>query len=287
MTLILSIDFEDMAHDMKRDLGLWETGPIRAEALWQSYLDIDAFLRTHGKATGQKATFFCTGVIADQEPGLIAKIAADGHEIACHYHFHDRMDGQDIAVVDRMLGRAKSALEDASGTKVLGFRAPQFRIDRSGPSQYRTVMRHFEYDSSFPARTREEVSAFRAAMGLGDFPILPIYRGEIMGRGFRLGGSYLKLFPGTLARRMITAAKNDGLIPHIYLHPYEFTASGSYRLSSSERRPLGMTRSLYWGVRQAQWHRAGNRGLPSKLARLIGDDGLAGRLDRLLTDMSA
>lgn len=287
MSLILSIDFEDMAHDMKRDLGLWETGPIRADALWQSYHDIDAFLRAHGGATGQKATFFCTGVIAEQEPDLIARIAADGHEIACHYHFHDRMDGQDITIVDRMLGRAKAALEDASGVTVRGFRAPQFRIDRTEPSQYRTVMRYFDYDSSFPAADREEVAAFRAAVDLGDFPILPIYRGQIMGQNFRLGGSYLKLFPGAMARRSIAAAEAAGFAPHIYLHPYEFTANGSYRLSSRERRPLGMPRALYWGVRQEQWHRAGNRSLPTKLAHLIGRDGLAGRLDDLVPTIKA
>ncbi|RNF34702.1 polysaccharide deacetylase family protein [Paracoccus methylarcula] len=287
MPLILSIDFEDMAHDMKRDLGLWETGPIRTEALWQSYHDIDDFLRAHGGARGRKATFFCTGLIAEQAPDLIARIAADGHEIACHYHFHDRMDGQDVATIDRMLGRARTALEDASGTSVRGFRAPQFRIDRTGPAQYQAVMRHFDYDSSFPAESREEVAAFRAAMGLGDFPILPIYRGRVMGRHFRLGGSYLKLFPGVMARRLIADAEKAGFAPHIYLHPYEFTASGSYRLSFGERLPLGMARTLYWGVRQEQWHRAGNRGLPAKLARLIGHDGLAGRLGDLVPAIRA
>lgn len=287
MSLILSIDFEDMAHDMKRDLGLWETGPIRADALWQSYHDIDAFLRAHGGATGQKATFFCTGVIAEQEPDLISRIATDGHEIACHYHFHDRMNCQDLVTVDRMLGRAKTALEDASGAGVRGFRAPQFRIDRTGPSQYRAVMRHFDYDSSFPAGNRKEVAAFRAAMGLGDFPILPIYRGQVMGQSFRLGGSYLKLFPSTMAHRLITAAEEAGFTPHIYLHPYEFTANGSYRLSYRERRPLGAARASYWGVRQEQWHRMGNRGLPTKLAHLIGRDGLAGRLCDLVPAIKA
>lgn len=286
--MYLSIDFEDFAHDLKRDLGLWETGPLRLDALWQSYLTIDAFLARHGGPDGRRATFFCTGVIADQAPDLIARIAGDGHEIACHYHFHDEMDRQDLPTVTRMLARARDALEAASGQPVRGFRAPKFRIDRSAPDQYRAVAAIFGYDSSFPTGDLAELTAFRRAAGLDDFPILPIFAGRFRGRGpaLRLGGTYLKLFPQAVAHDLVAQARGAGFAPHIYLHPYEFAADGRYTLSATERRPLGWRKAAYWGLRQAQWNRIGNDGLSGKLAALIGAGGLAGRLDRDLAAAS-
>ncbi|WBU63655.1 polysaccharide deacetylase family protein [Paracoccus aerodenitrificans] len=278
MSLHLSIDFEDIAHDQKRDLGLWETGPLRIDALWRSYEEIDGFLSAHGGNRGRHATFFCTGVIASQAPDLIARMAADGHEIACHYYFHDEMDRQSIDVVRDMLARGRDVLQDASGQPVEGFRAPKFRIDRQGVEQYRAVQDIFGYDSSFPTGNLTEIEAFRNRAGLDRLRILPIYSGKLAGRSMRLGGSYLKLFPASVGRRLIADAEKAGFAPHIYLHPYEFTPSGAYRLSAAERRPLGLRQSLYWGLRQNQWHMVGNRSLPAKLARLIPKDGLAGRL---------
>lgn len=284
----LSIDFEDFAHDLKRDLGLWDTGPLRIDALWRSYQEIDAFLTRHGGPQGRKATFFCTGIIADQAPDLIARIAADGHEIACHYHFHDEMDRQDIGTVTAMLARARDTLEAASGQPVRGFRAPKFRITRNTPEQYRAVAGTFAYDSSFPAANLASVVTFRQELGLEDFPILPIFSGRFHGRGpmLRLGGTYLKLFPLAVAQNLVAQARQAGFAPHIYLHPYEFTADGSYALSAAERRPLGWRKGAYWGVRQAQWNRVGNAGLPDKLAALIGPQGLQGRLDHNLETLA-
>lgn len=283
--MYLSIDFEDFAHDLKRDLGLWETGPLRIEALWRSYAAIDEFLTAHGGPQGRKATFFCTGIIAEQAPDLIARMAADGHEIACHYHFHDEMDRQDIATVTSMLARARDTLEAAAGQPVRGFRAPKFRIARDAPEQYRAVAATFAYDSSFPTGDLASVVAFRDALGLGEFPILPIFAGRFRGKGpmLRLGGTYLKLFPLAVARDLVAQARRAGFMPHIYLHPYEFVADGRYALSTTERRPLGWRKAAYWGLRQAQWNRIGNAGLSGKLAALIGAQGLGGRLDRDLT----
>ena len=55
--MFLSIDFEDFSHDFKRELGVWDTGPLRVDALWRSYEKIDAFLKAHGGPQGKTATF--------------------------------------------------------------------------------------------------------------------------------------------------------------------------------------------------------------------------------------
>ncbi|NDV98442.1 polysaccharide deacetylase family protein [Salipiger sp. PrR002] len=274
--LFLSIDFEDFAHDLKRDLGLWETGPLRGDALWAGYESIDGFLRDQGV----RATFFCTGIIADQLPDLIGRIAEDGHEVACHYYFHDELRSQSAEEVERNLQRAKAALEEAANAPVQGFRAPKFRIEKTDPAQYRAVERHFTYDSSFFAGSRGEVRAFRKRMGLTSLKLLPIYSAPPF-EGLpemKLGGSYLKLFPAAFADRLLSGCENAGLPPHIYLHPYEFTAGGEFLLSRAERAPLGRRSAAYWGLRQHQWSTIGNAGLKSKLDRICRRLGLYGRL---------
>lgn len=281
--LLLSIDFEDFAHDLKRDLGLWPTGPLRIESLWRGYARIEAFLQRQG---GARATFFSTGVIAEQAPDLIARIASDGHEIACHYHFHDEMDRQTPAEVAGLAARAKAALEDAGNAAVRGFRAPKFRIDKDDPAQYRAIAGLFSYDSSWFGPGREAARAFLSRMGVPGLRLFPIYAGRLLPGlpALRLGGSYLKLFPLSVARRLVADCRRSGLMPHIYLHPYEFMADGAFCLSRAELAPLGRRKAAYWRLRQAQWHRAGNAGLEDKLARLIEGQGLRGTLSAHLDE---
>ena len=66
--------------------------------------------------------------LAEKCPDIVARIAADGHEIACHYFWHDpcRLDPPEL--FEANLRRAIDALETASGQKTLGFRAPRFSL---------------------------------------------------------------------------------------------------------------------------------------------------------------
>ncbi|TRD22058.1 polysaccharide deacetylase family protein [Palleronia caenipelagi] len=282
--LFLSIDFEDFAHDLKRDLGLWDTGPLRLDALWRCYEIIDRFLAGYSA----RATFFCTGVIADQAPDLVRRIAADGHEVACHYHFHDEMDRQETSETARSLARAKAALETAANTPVLGFRAPKFRIRKDDPAQYREVERLFAYDSSLCVATKAEVTAFRGRMGLTSLHILPIYSAPPT-RSFpalNLGGTYLKLFPRVLTDRLITGAEAEGMVPHIYLHPYEFASEGEFLLSRNELSGLGQRKAAYWRLRQHQWNTVGNRSLLTKLKKICDSRPPRGRLCDHLSELA-
>ena len=43
-------------------------------------------------STGSGATFFVLGAVADKYPGLIRRIANNGHKIACHGWGHDLID---------------------------------------------------------------------------------------------------------------------------------------------------------------------------------------------------
>lgn len=282
--LFLSIDFEDFSHDIGRDLGLWITRPLRAHALNRAYEAIEAFLQAHG---GARATFFCTGLIAEQAPELVARIAADGHEIACHYHFHDCIDQETPQSFEANLRTALKHLRAASGQPVRGFRAPKFRINQETPEQYKMLAKHVDYDSSYLANTREAANAF--AQHVGGLKLLPIYSGKVVPKlpNLRLGGTYLKLFPAAITAKLIRQASAAGMHPHIYLHPYEFVSDASFSLSRAELAPLGPAKAAYWFARQQQWHRVGNRSLPRKLSRFAKEHGLGGRLDQSLEHLSA
>lgn len=275
--ILFSIDFEDFSHDLKRDLGLWRTGPVRVEALWRAYDDIERFLQ---RAGGTRITFFCTGIVAEQAPDLVARIASDGHEIACHYHFHDEMDREEAGWVEKNLLVAKEALEGAAGVSVRGFRAPKFRICKRDPAQYRVIERHFDYDSSWFGSTWAELVQFRARMGLTRLRILPVFEAGVVRGGpkLKLGGSYFKLFPLVVTERLIAGAFAAGIQPHIYLHPYEFCRTGDFLLSKNELAPLGVSAKVYWSFRQHQWSTFGNAGVERKLGAIFRRLRLMGRL---------
>tara|TARA_Y100001978_G_scaffold201070_1_gene218622 strand:+ start:243 stop:1103 length:861 start_codon:yes stop_codon:yes gene_type:complete len=280
--MYLSIDFEDFNHDLKRSLGLWESGPLNKDFLWEKYNIINNIFKNSCTKEGRSGTFFCTGIIASKEPELIKKISSDGHEIACHYNYHDVMKGQSEYEIEKNLSEAKNALEEASGKSVYGFRAPMFSIDKNNPYQYKIVEKLFTYDSSFSCTTKDELKKFKRKMKLEKLKILPIFHKKISKLKFRLGGSYLKLFPYIYSKRMFQMSLKNGFIPHVYLHPYEFGASEQIRLSKDELIPLGLVKAFYWSIRQNQWLKFRNESLKFKLRNLL----LTNNLDGTLYDFS-
>lgn len=278
MKIYLTIDFEDFSHDFKRDLKIWETGPLREKSLWTSYIEIDQLLKHIGGKEGKKATFFCTGLIAERQPELIKKIAEDGHEIACHYHFHDEMLNQSLPTIERDLKRAIHFLEKASGQKILGFRAPKFKIDTKSNSQYQLIQDLFTYDSSLVVSHPKEAEQFKKRMGLDRLKIIPVYRDNFYGLNLKLGGTYLKLFPSILARKLIRNAQKKSFQTQIYIHPYELDPDKKYKVSFVDLKCLGSVRAIYWYFRQIQWLGIGNKSLKKKISNLISAAGFAGRL---------
>lgn len=278
----LSIDFEDIAHDFKREHGIDLDGPVRADALHAAYAAIETFLRAD--LGGVRATFFTTGVVARKCPGVVARIAADGHEIGCHYDFHDpcRLDAPEA--FDAALARAVDALETASGQRVLGFRAPRFSLRPSDAGHFRALDRRLAYDSSLKAASAAEAAAMAAALNLDRLALFPVAREKAAALlpPVKTGGSYLKLFPGSVTLRALDMAAAAGLAPMVYLHPYEFVADRSFHVAMAEMGGMALRRRLYWSLRQAQWHVVGNRSVKPKLRRIAAAWRLAGPMRGLL-----
>ncbi len=80
---------------------------------------------------GIQATFFIVADVLDKYPGLIHKIAAGGHEIACHGLHHacviDPSTKRPLMTQDEFKNRtatAREKLQDATGKMIAGYRAP-------------------------------------------------------------------------------------------------------------------------------------------------------------------
>jgi hypothetical protein len=279
----LSIDFEDIAHDFRREHGIDPDGPVRVDALFASYEAIETFLRA--ELGGLRLTFFTTGIVAAKCPEIVAEIAGDGHEIACHYHFHDPARLDSPYAFDANLARAIDALEAASGQRVLGFRAPRFSLKAADTAHFRILERRLAYDSSLTAASAAEVEAMRRVLGLERLRLFPVAR-EKASRFLppvKTGGSYLKLFPAAVTLRAMDMAARAGLTPMVYLHPYEFVADRSFQVAMRDMDGMSAPRRLYWALRQSQWHSAGNRSVLGKLRRIAAAWRLGGLMRNLLT----
>lgn len=278
-----SVDFEDIGTDMLRFLGIDRTAAAREDILWRTYEDINAFAQRSLK--GRPLTFFCTGVLGIHTPALIRRIAADGHEIGCHSHFHDAVFKDSPATFDRRLGEAIDALEAAANAPVLGFRAPMFSVLATHTEHYACIARRFRYDSSIIAGLDEDFDESRYAgiTGGGALRLFPVPMVRKLGRiKHKTGGTFFKVFPLEWTFEALAAAPQRNVPPLFYVHPYEFTSDGRFRLGWADLAPLGRAKQALWWARQAQWHNVGNSGLMKRLATLANRFEHQGRMRDLL-----
>ena len=184
---------------------------------------------------GYRGTFFTLGWIAEKFPGLVARIAAAGHEVACHGYSHTLVYNQDEATFREETRRAKQELEDRSGQPVTGYRAATFSISAATPWAHDVLAElGFAYDSSvFPVRHDR----------YGD-PKAPRFPYRISGRGGSLtefpmstirfagmnlpvaGGGYFRLLPLAVSLaglRRINVRENRAFV--FYTHPWEIDSS--------------------------------------------------------------
>ena len=132
----LSVDVEDWfqvgAFEKVIARDSWETLPRRVEA------NTDRVLALFDEA-GVKATFFTLGWVALPHPALVRRIAEAGHELASHGWDHQRVFTLDEAQFRADIGRAREAIEQAAGQRVVGYRAPSFSIDARTPWAHRVL----------------------------------------------------------------------------------------------------------------------------------------------------
>jgi len=179
--------------------------------------------------TGVKATFFTLGWVAERNPALIRRIADEGHEVASHGWDHDRVFTMTADAFRADLKRARIALEDASGQRVTGYRAPSFSIDQRTPWAHQVLAEEgYAYSSSVAPLVHDHYGwadapkyAYRPVAG-SDLIELPITLADVAGRKITTGGGFFRLFPAAITDRAVVRANRDEQRPAVfYFHPWE------------------------------------------------------------------
>jgi polysaccharide deacetylase family protein (PEP-CTERM system associated) len=226
---LLSFDVEEYFHaEAAQRCGVrredWLQMPRRLEPALDRILQLLSEYRV-------SATFFILGWVPEHQSHLVKKIASEGHEIASHGMSHQMLHRLSPEAFEEELHRSRALLEDITGTRVSGFRAPTFSITRPTSWALDCLCRcGYAYDSSvFPVRhdrygVPEAPIAAHLARGPAGGRILeipPLTR-RMLGSNLPVGGGgYLRLFPvGWIASALRRMAKR-GRPGTLYLHPWE------------------------------------------------------------------
>lgn len=179
----------------------------------------------------QSATFFVLGWVAEQEPGLVRKIAEAGHEVACHSHLHRRIFTLKPEEFRADLRQAKAAIEDASGAEVVGFRAPTFSIRKDSLWALEVLAEEgFVYDSSiFPIRhdlygipEAPRFAHVRRLENQKSIVEIPPSTVRVLGTNLGVaGGGYLRHLPMPYTRWGMYKLRKEQQPANVYFHPWE------------------------------------------------------------------
>jgi len=226
---ILSVDVEDyfmveaFAGSVQRSS--WDSWPSRVDASTRRLLDLfDKY--------DVKATFFCVGWVAEKFPELIRDIHARGHELACHSYWHRTVYSLTPAEFREDTRACVAAIEDASGIRVRGYRAPSWSITKDSLWAFDILAEEgFTYDSSiYPIRhdlygvPGAQRFPYTQACGNGltlqEFPPATV---RVLGTTLPgAGGGYLRIFPLAYTRwvfRQFERSYDQSVV--VYLHPWE------------------------------------------------------------------
>ncbi|MBV9841175.1 MAG: DUF3473 domain-containing protein [Sphingomonadaceae bacterium] len=218
--------------------------------------------------TGVKATFFTLGWVAARQPALVRRIVAAGHEIASHGWDHARIFTLTPESFRADIIRAKSAIEDAAGVAVTGYRAPSFSLDARSAWAHRVLAEEgYGYSSSVAPIAHDhygwpEAPRF-AHRPLADSALveLPVTTAHLGSKRFAAGGGgFFRLYPYRLSRWAIRQVNRDDARPAVfYFHPWEVDPGQPYVREASLKSRL------------RHYSRLG--AMAGKLRRLIGDFG--------------
>jgi hypothetical protein len=265
--LAVSVDVED-----------WYHVPAVTGSSFSQYDDVDSFLESWDKEYDYltaptlrtldlldeleiTATFFVVADVVENYPGLVERIADHGHEIGCHGLHHACAIDADTKAPrysreeyrDR-IARAKHILEEASGQRVRGFRAPNVYIGGWVLDVLEDI--GFDYDSSV-ARSSLYNKTDQDLTDVGTSPYIPS-RGTLSPGGDRsfvelpwpsydlsvaqlpaAGGPLIRFF----GRRIVQAGIEQSLQRGdsvFYFHPMDIARERFPSVGNKRRRPA------YW-----------------------------------------
>ncbi len=255
--MIFSIDVEDWVQSV-----LDNNNPVSDRVLNSTSRVLDLLSEYE-----QKGTFFILGNVAEKHPNLVKSIADAGHEIASHGYNHHSIFNLSPKQVKEDVSNSVKILEDISGKKVIGFRAPDFSIREYLFEWYCEALAEngLKYDSSlFPMRVikygiEKEYSLkifnkyhlnehYLSYMKIGNSK-LPFF-----------GGGYFRVTPYFLTKHLSKKLNQDRAV--FYMHPYEIDTEELAAIKNQGKKiPL-------------KW----------RLSQFVGRNSVENKLHKLFTD---
>jgi len=229
MKNILTVDVEEWFHPEALQSQFppesWASQPSRVEPLVDLLLDLFAKYQA-------RATFFVLGWVAKTRPGLVKKIIDTGHEVASHSFMHRMLTKMSAEEIREDLSASIKILEDISGQRIRGFRAPTFSITEKNLWVFDILAElGFEYDSSIYPIWHDRYGIPHASrvpfrvetknnLKIVEFP-MPTVRIKNKNIPFG-GGGYLRLLPLWFTQWGIKKFNQEGNPAIIFMHPWEF-----------------------------------------------------------------
>ena len=223
---------------------------------------------------GVKATFFTLGWVAERNRAAMQSIVNRGHELASHGYDHTRVFTLTRNQFSADIAKARSILEDASGTAVTGYRAPSFSIDARNPWAHEVLAEHgYAYSSSVAPVVHDHYGwreaprfAFDPLPG-SDLVEIPVTTALLGKRRLAAGGGgFFRVLPYSFTRWAIRQVNSDHRPAVFYFHPWEVDPDQP-RVSNAS-------------VRSRLRHYTNLSRMAGKLSDLLGDFAW-GRMDEL------
>jgi len=201
----------------------WDGIASRVEIGTRQLLD----LLDETRSTG---TFFTLGWIGRKHPALVREIAARGHEMASHGWGHERVTTLTPAQFRESVRTSRAELEQLTGQRVQGYRAPSFSIVRGGEWALDVLLEEgYTYDSSlmpvlrsgygYRGGERDPYAITRESGTLREFPPTTLGAPPVLLPAG--GGAYFRLFPYEFVKMAFLATERRGVGGTFYIHPWE------------------------------------------------------------------
>lgn len=215
----------------------------------------------------QKATFFVLGNVAEKHPELVKRISNKGHEVASHGYNHKSIYELTPKQVREDVSKSVNLLEDITGNKVIGFRAPDFSIREYLFEWYCEALAEngLRYDSSlFPMKVlRYGIEKEYSLKIFNKYHLNEHYLSYVKLGKSKLpffGGSYFRMTPYFVTKLLSKQLNHERAV--FYMYPYDIDTD-----------ELAALKSAYNGVP-----------LKSQFTQFFGRDSVETKLHKLLKD---
>ena len=241
--MIFSVDIEDWCQSV-----LDNNNPVTDRVLNSTLRLLDLL-----EEYDQKATFFTLGNVAEKHPELIRKISDSGHEIASHGYNHHSIFNLSPKQVREDVSSSVKILEDITGKKVIGFRAPDFSIREYLFEWYCEALAEngLKYDSSlFPMKViKYGIEKEYSLKIFNKYHLNEHYLSYMKVGSMKLpffGGGYFRVTPYFITKYLSKHLNQDRAV--FYMHPYELdTEELSVMKSEFNHIPLKWRLSQFIG----------------------------------------